>query len=277
MNNRGTTWQENEIEIIVSDYLEMLRLDLEGKKFNKTERYRILQGTLNRSIKAIEGKHRNISAIMEILDLQIVEGLSPWGHYQKRLFEVLVNQLEDRNLLEAMYGQTGEARIPNTGILYNPPPTIDRKFEIIDPNFWNFVEKYDPLRDARNRELGEAGEKYVYDAEKRRLLHEGKDKLSERVRWVSKEDGDGTGYDILSFTSDGDKRWLEVKTTISSKRAGFWITQNELSVSDENPDIYRLVRLFDFKRKPSAFKLKPPLRDHVKLHPSLYHASFKFT
>lgn len=274
MNNRGITWQEYEIEIIVSDYLEMLRLDLEGIKYNKAERNRILQRKLDRTKGSIEYKHQNISAVMDRLGLPSIRGYKPASNYQARLFEILESQLQKGNLLEEI-SRPGEFKEPEVGIQFDSPPPINRYPKQIDPKIQYVVRKYDAAkRDARNRELGEAGEKYVYFAERKKLLREGKDKLAESVRWVSKEDGDGAGYDILSFTLEGEERWLEVKTTIGSKRAGFWITQNELAVSDENPNFYRLVRLFDFRRKPGAFKLKPPLRDHVNLHPTQFYASF---
>ena len=274
MNNRGITWQEYEIEIIVSDYLEMLRLDLEGIKYNKAERNRILQRKLDRTKGSIEYKHQNISAVMDRLGLPSIQGYKPASNYQARLFEILESQLQKGNLLEEI-SRPGEFKEPEAGIQFDSPPPINRYPKQIDPKIQYVVRKYDAAkRDARNRELGEAGEKYVYFAERKKLLREGKDELAESVRWVSKEDGDGAGYDIRSFTLEGEERWLEVKTTIGSKRAGFWITQNELAVSDENPNFYRLVRLFDFRRKPGAFKLKPPLRDHVNLHPTQFYASF---
>ena len=275
MNNRETIWQDDEIEIIVIDYLEMLRLELQGKQFNKAERNRNLQGKLwNRKKGAIEFKHRNISAVMDRLGLPSIQGYKPAINYQTRLFEVLESQLQNSDLLEEI-SKPGEFKKPETGIRFDSPPPINQNPGQIKPKIQRIVRKFDPAkRDAQNRELGEAGEKYVYLAEKYRLSQDGKDQLADRVRWVSKEDGDGAGYDVLTFTSKGEERWLEVKTTTGSIRTSFWITQNELAVSNENPDIYRLVRLFDFRSKPGAFKLKPPLRDHVNLHPTQYYASF---
>ena len=275
MNSRGTVWQDDEIEIIVIDYLEMLGLELQGKQFNKAERNRYLQEKLwNRKKGAIEFKHRNISAVMDRLGLPSIMGYKPAINYQTRLFEVLESQLQNSDLLEEI-SRPGEFKKPETGIQFDSPPPINQNPGQIKPKIQRIVRKFDPAkRDAQNRELGEAGEKYVYLAEKYRLSQDGKDQLADRVRWVSKEDGDGAGYDVLTFTSQGEERWLEVKTTTGSIRTSFWITQNELAVSNENPDIYRLVRLFDFRRKPGAFKLKPPLRDHVNLHPTQYYASF---
>ena len=46
-----------------------------------------------------------------------------------------------------------------------------------------------------------------------RWLAAGRTDLAERIRWASHVDGDGGGYDILSFDTDGSDRLIEVKTT----------------------------------------------------------------
>ena len=75
----------------------------------------------------------------------------------------------------------------------------------------------------------------------------GRKDLSDSVRWVARDDGDGYGFDILSFNGKGDKAeqelWLEVKTTNGSATTPFYITRNELQVSKQRPDAFRLFRL----------------------------------
>ena len=72
----------------------------------------------------------------------------------------------------------------------------------------------------------------------------------------------------------GEERWLEVKTTNGPATTPFWITANERHVSEERPDVFRLARLYDFSRTRAAFRLKPPLKDHVRLAASQYRATF---
>ena len=114
----------------------------------------------------------------------------------------------------------------------------------------------------------------MFQAEQNRLSELGRDDPAGKVRWVAKEDGDGTGHDILSFSRQGDERWLEIKTTNGPATTPFWITENERRVSEERPDVFRLARLYDFSRTPAAFRRKPPLNDHVRLSPSQYRATF---
>ena len=63
---------------------------------------------------------------------------------------------------------------------------ITEEIERIVRRFENPAE-----RDARNRNLGKAGESLVYEHERRRLQLLGREDLSEGVRWVARDDGDG--------------------------------------------------------------------------------------
>ena len=51
-------------------------------------------------------------------------------------------------------------------------------------------------------------------------------------------------------------------------------SRNEVNLSRERPDAFKLVRLFDFVRIPRAFELTPPLDAHVELEPNSYVARF---
>jgi hypothetical protein len=137
------------------------------------------------------------------------------------------------------------------------------------------ARKYDVAeRDARNRALGRAGEERVLAHERASLLAAGRTDLAERIRWVSHVDGDGAGYDILSFDTTGSDRLIEVKTTNGWERTPFHITRNELAVAEERRSDWRLVRLWNFAREPKAFELRPPLQAHVSLMATAYHANF---
>lgn len=58
-------WSREEVEATVSDDFEMLAMELRGEPFNKAEHNRNLQKFLNnRSKRAVEKKHQNISAVL---------------------------------------------------------------------------------------------------------------------------------------------------------------------------------------------------------------------
>ena len=276
---KNAAWTEVEIEAIVTDYIEMLDLELRGESFVKAQHNQMIQAMTGRSKGSVEFKYQNISAVMEALGLPYIRGYLPLRKYQLALFEAIVDRLRrpDGRLASIALTPSGTSDAPPAGIIYQTPPAlVDLDFpQLRDPAIRGLVRKVDPaLRDARARELGEAGEEFIYEAEKNRLSATGMDDLASKVRWVSREDGDGAGYDILSFSERGEQRWLEVKTTNGPARTRFWISENERRVSEEHPRYFRLVRLYYFSSIPEAYRLKPPLTDHVRLTPSQYLAEF---
>jgi hypothetical protein len=48
---------------------------------------------------------------------------------------------------------------------------------------------------------------------------------------MAAEDGDGAGYDILSFDPSGKERLIEVKTTNGAAKTPFFLTRNEHETS----------------------------------------------
>ncbi|AMK21508.1 MULTISPECIES: DUF3883 domain-containing protein [unclassified Sphingobium] len=79
---------------------------------------------------------------------------------------------------------------------------------------------------------------------------------------------------IRSYGFDGSERLLEVKTTLGHARTPFYLSSNELSFSQERPEAFRLLRIYDFAGSAKAFELEPPLTDHVGLQPTAYRANF---
>src|SRR5690606_37779513 len=121
------------------------------------------------------------------------------------------------------------------------------------------VRKFDPVeRDFRNRTLGKAGEEFGLDVERSRSLAEDRSDLARRIRWVSAEDGDGAGFDILSFDNRGREKLIEVKTTNGTARTPFFLTRVEHEVAHERTDAWELYRVHRFAHKPQIFSVRPP-------------------
>lgn len=226
---------------------------------------------------SIEYKHQNISAVLRALNETWIPGYKPAFNFQMSLVDAVARWLARNSagfrppILQPAAGFQ-EARPIWTG----PPPTLSNRPPPPElEQMLHVARKYDAAgRDARNRELGRAGEAHVLAHERARLRSAGRDDLARKVRWVSEEDGDGAGYDIASFTPEGRARLLEVKTTNGWERAPFYITRNELAVAEERRSEWCLFRLWDFSRAPKAFELYPPLDAHVSLMATAYQASF---
>lgn len=99
----------------------------------------------------------------------------------------------------------------------------------------------------RNKTIGDLGEDFVFQYEKEKVKEYNLPK-SKEVRWVSKVEGDGLGYDILSYNKDGDKIFIEVKATTGHENSNFYITDVELQKSEIDTNNYYLYRVYDFDK-----------------------------
>lgn len=272
----GTEWSRDEIDIIVADYFDMLRKELIREHYVKAKHNARLQEATGRSKGSIEFKHQNISAVLRELGMPWLLGYKPMPNFQKALIDGVERLLDLRPHLPLEIAILPSAFAEGSALFFEQPPELVRASNDIDNStIRRLVRKFDPAeRDARNRSLGERGEERVLLYERTRLIHAGRDDLARKVRWVSREDGDGAGYDILSFAQNGAERLIEVKTTSGDRTTPFFLSDNELAFSCERVDAFRLVRVFDFSRAPKAFELAPPLDQHVSLKPSTYRASF---
>lgn len=98
-------------------------------------------------------------------------------------------------------------------------------------------------------EIGQAGELAVVELEISRLMAEGREDLAAQVVQVSDPEvgGDGAGYDISSFDSDGFPLFIEVKTTVKEgARTPFYLSAGERRFYQSHRDAYRVYRLYGF-------------------------------
>jgi hypothetical protein len=266
-------WTGEELDLIVADYFSMLSDEVAGIPFNKAAHNRVLRSKIDRSEGSIEFKHQNISAVLQQLGLPGIRGYLPAANYQKVMISAIDHYLAGNPVaLHPERAVSGFAERPS--LFVETPPTLlpvaPRREDM-----QRLVRKFNPVeRDFRNRKLGREGEELVLHFERERLEQRDRADLAKKIRWISEEDGDGAGYDILSFDEKGRERFLEVKTTVGSDITPFYITRNELSFSSERPDAFRLCRVFDFSIRPRMFELAPPLTDFVHLSPLSYEASF---
>lgn len=269
-------WTDREIDLIIADYFDMLKSELIREPYVKAQRNAALREMIDRSRGSIEFKHQNISAVLLMLGMPWISGYKPMANYQAALIDGIERHLDKSGELlpsSPTHAQTGFAE--NNVIYFESPPSATELQNKESRELKRLVRKFDPAaRDARNHSLGKQGEEIIFRSEDIRLRAGGRPDLAKKIRWVSEEDGDGAGYDILSFDVSGDEQFLEVKTTSGHRTTPFYLSENERSLSLERPDEFRLVRLYDFARTPKAFQLVPPLEEAVSLYPLNYRASF---
>ncbi|MHB8529822.1 MAG: protein NO VEIN domain-containing protein [Caulobacteraceae bacterium] len=271
----GKDWGDDELDAIVADYFAMLLAERAGEAYVKAHHSKALMDEIGRTHRSVEFKHMNISAVLRELGLPTVRGYKPKLNIQNAIFGAIERHLSanpgvfDLDLVvEAGFAET-------QSLFEESPPAPNFAADPKRRRLERLIRKFDPSeRDFRNRKLGKDGEALILDFERHRLAQAERRDLAGKVRWVSQEDGDGAGYDILSFDPAGRQRMIEVKTTCGTKTTPFFLTSNERSFAEERPEAFRLYRVYEFGEAPRFFKLRPPLQQAVVLEPATYRASF---
>jgi hypothetical protein len=270
----GTHWQDDELDAIVADYFAMLTADLSGLPYVKSRHSEALMAQIGRTHRSVEFKHQNISAVLEELGMPWIPGYKPKRNYQNAIFGAIDRYLTTHPaILESV---PISPAVPSLAAqIFVAPPTLEVVHEPISEPLRRLIRKFDPVeRDHYNRSLGKAGERFVLDLERRQLTEADRSDLAKKVRWVSLEDGDGAGYDVLSFDLAGRERLLEVKTTNGSARTPFFLSRNERGLAAERPADWRIYRVHLFAKEPRIFTIAPPLENAVNLRPETWRASF---
>ena len=253
-------WSNIEVELIVADYFNMLSFELNGEAYSKAEHRRYLSPLLNsRSDGSIEFKHQNISAVLIYLGQPYIKGYLPRYNYQKVLEDKVIDYLTGNINIEDHFRHFADKKIilpeslikfekliveaPALSVVSEPSIGYNR-----NPIKINYLE-----REQRNQYLGKSGEELVLQFEKWNLNRIGKEKLAEQVRWISQEEGDGAGFDILSKNLNGTDKYIEVKTTKLGKETPFYFSKNELDFSIEHSTHFHLFRLFNFEHEAKMF------------------------
>jgi hypothetical protein len=268
----GSDWQRDELDAIVGDYFVMLGADLAGTPYIKSRHRAALMARIGRTDGSIEFKHQNISAVLNEMGAPWIPGYKPARNYQNALFDAIDQYLTEHPDILLHSPAAVPAPGASTEIFVPPPPMEDAP---IPDRLRRLIQKFDPVeRDHRNRSLGKAGEAFVLDIERRRLTDAERPDLARKVRWIADEEGDGAGYDVLSFHPQGDTRLIEVKTTNGSARTPFFLSRNECAVAKERPEEWRIYRVHLFAKGPRIFTISPPLESALKLTTETWRASF---
>ncbi|MDV3503274.1 DUF3883 domain-containing protein [Marinobacter sp. M-5] len=272
----GQHWTDREIALTVADYMKMLTLELAGQSYNKTTHRRALLEQLDgRSNGAVELKHQNISAVLRDLNCFWIPGYKPRANYQ----EALARYLEAWINTHPEFDRASQFAVEQPAFM---PSGIELSKLLVDaPTPSNEVKENHPAyavkrspskrdyvaQEARNSALGSAGEFLVMEYEEFRLRSAGKKALADRIEHVSQSQGDGLGYDILSYEISGKERFLEVKTTAFAKETPFYASRNEVLFSEEFQEQFHLYRLFEFRKSPKLFSLPGAIGNHCFMDP----------
>jgi hypothetical protein len=275
------SWSNIEVELIVADYFQMLSFELKGYSYSKAEHRRNLLPLLNeRSEGSIEFKHQNISAVLINLGQPYINGYLPRYNYQKILEDKVIDYLTRNINIEDQFKFFADKKVilPDSTLKFEKLIVEAPKLSVAEeplPAYYRNPIKINYLeREQRNQSLGKSGEEFVLHYEKWNLNQIGKEKLADQVRWISQEEGDGSGFDILSKNLNGSDKYIEVKTTKLGKETPFYFTKNELDFSVEHRSEFHLFRLFNFEQDAKMFIKNGSLNTICNSVPTTYKGYF---
>ena len=123
------------------------------------------------------------------------------------------------------------------------------------------------------KDIGDIGESLVHGHECMRVKIGGREDLIHLIKRIPTQFA--VGYDISSVELDERKRYIEVKTTISSKPLHFnriHLTKNEWNTASSTHDRYYVYRLLLSKKEKKLFLLQDPVglykKDLIDMIPS---------
>lgn len=123
------------------------------------------------------------------------------------------------------------------------------------------------------KDIGDIGESLVHGHECMRMKVGGREDLIHLIKRIPTQFA--VGYDISSVELDERKRYIEVKTTISSKPLHFnrvHLTKNEWNTASSTHDRYYVYRLMLSKKERKLFLLQDPVglykQDKIDMIPS---------
>ncbi|OAV01932.1 MULTISPECIES: DUF3427 domain-containing protein [Moraxella] len=152
-------------------------------------------------------------------------------------------------------GLKAESDNKKSGLIKTPRPAAKKKTSSEAKSYFLVTPPGSiDLTIERQKQIGSLGEELVVEEEKRLLESLGRQDLAGSVEHSSKLIGDGLGYDIKSYNSDGTPKYIEVKTTTQSANADFYISTRELAAAERYKENYIIYRVYDLDEKVRAAK-----------------------
>ena len=181
------------------------------------------------------------SMIEEVSTVNLVTTRLPLGEYE----DYLIRRTIDHNFQSSK--KTEKLDLIRSLVKNFSKAPQQKPKEIIAPErLYRTARKIDNWEEINKKRkmTGLKGEEIAVVIEQEFFESIGRKDLAQKVRHVSAEDGDGLGYDVLSFFENGREKYIEVKSTTASLNTPFYLSRNELGFlkeHDEDAFIYRVL------------------------------------
>ena len=194
-------------------------------------------------------------------------------YFQWQIIDWDINKNTELNITNEPSSNVKEIEQSDTLILQTPP-IITKTNGITTEQFRARKDIDYSAIDRKNKKIGLKGEELVLLHERKFLSDNNRQDLASKVSHVSVDIGDGLGYDILSYDKNGEKKYIEVKTTSGNSNTDFFVTKSELkrSKSEKNYFLYRVYNYDQASNTGEFFIKKGALDENFMLEPDNYKA-----
>lgn len=273
-DKNGYKWTENvrgiqgHKNIIARDLSQRYISKFEIDKNSKPQKYRLKNLDYD---KRIDAEDVNSEISIDIFLDNEVEGSGTNTDVNEENLVVNEEETVDEFILDIENVQFQEHNMP-----------LEGKGKKEKNNRKNILRKFNYEKRAKsNKVKGDLGEEAVIIMEKNKLRELGREDLIKSVEWVSKDKGDGAGYDIESWKVVGEefeKIYIEVKTTTGDINTPFDISDKEVSVSKQFGDRFYIYRLFGVQKvtsKINYYIINGDVEKNFDLVPTSFKAYLK--
>ena len=198
---------------------------------------------------------------------KVKDCISGWFSYVNRRLEdtdfstdILAYIASDSDELKMLKGNTQNMETPGMS-------DFVKRDDVIEKRISSYYDMF------TTKDIGDIGESLVHGHECMRIKLGGREDLIHLIKRIPTQFA--VGYDISSVELDERKRYIEVKTTISSKPLHFnriHLTKNEWNTASSTHDRYYVYRLLLSKSERKLFLLQDPVglykSDQIEMVPS---------
>lgn len=148
------------------------------------------------------------------------------------------------------------------------------------PDKKNVYKSRSPDPETSNVKIGIKGEDYVYEFEKIKLQKANRYDLAEKIVMQCRDHSYFPGYDIQSFDENGDKIYIEVKSTNQKAKKYFEISENEIKAAEELGTSYYIYQVINVMRDPKiSYRINDIFKkvgsNQLLIEPLIHRITFK--
>ncbi|HET6654709.1 MAG TPA: DUF3883 domain-containing protein [Gammaproteobacteria bacterium] len=262
-------------EALFLHYFEMLEAAVRGEVLGQAGHLTALMaefGGLSESI--VRDRYAEVGAVLRQCGLPFLDVYPPADTPGRKLRRHLVRFLDrNRPRLERIWpGEDALSRVRVRDELVDlqgawAPPPLDTDFKVEAflagrarfPSFGGFQRRED-----RWAALREGGCRFALAFERARLKQAQCDALANRIRLLDPDEARSAGYDMLSFNSGGDARYIRVSTTQYSRRFPLLLDPPALLASYRHGEDFFLYRVFHFCWDAKLYMVQGDLRESLR-------------